>query len=59
VEGEGWSLELEPLRLAQEVRPPGLPVAYWEGPVAGSGRWFGEDVRVWGMGEFVGGRYRR
>ncbi|GEM90451.1 lipocalin-like domain-containing protein [Oceanithermus desulfurans] len=59
VEGEGWSLELEPLRLAQEVRPPGLPVAYWEGPVAGSGRWFGEAVRVWGMGEFVGGRYRR
>ncbi|WP_456447867.1 lipocalin-like domain-containing protein [Oceanithermus sp.] len=59
VEGEGWRLQLKPLRLAQEIRPPGLPVAYWEGPVEGSGTWFGEDVRAWGMGEFVGGRYRR
>ena len=59
VEGEGWHLELEPLRLAQEIRPTGVPVVYWEGPVEGSGTWFGEDVHAWGMGEFVGGRYRR
>ena len=59
VSGSGWSLRLEPRRRAQELRPPGLPVAYWEGPVEGSGNWFGREVRVWGMGEFVGGLYRR
>lgn len=58
VVGEDWSLRLDPLRLAEEVRPPGIPVAYWEGPVEGSGTWFGAPVRAWGMGEFVGGRFR-
>ncbi|HGY10392.1 MAG TPA: carotenoid 1,2-hydratase [Oceanithermus profundus] len=59
VAGKDWALELRPVRLKQEIRGTGLPVAYWEGPVEGFGSWFGREVRVWGMGEFVGGRYRR
>ncbi len=59
LEGEGWLLRLDPVRLEQEIRGGLVPVAYWEGPVEGTGIWQGEPVRVWGMGEFVGGRYRR
>ncbi len=57
IEGEGWSLRLDPVRLEQEIRGGLVPVAYWEGPVQGGGTWMGEPVQAWGMGEFVGGRY--
>ena len=58
VSGRGWSLTLRPKRLEQEIYSSAVPVAYWEGPVEGEGIWWGEKVKVWGMGEFVGGRVR-
>ncbi len=59
VEGRGWSLTLLPLRRDQEIRGSVLPVAYWEGPVAGEGTWRGQPVKAWGMGEFVGGGFHK
>ncbi len=55
VSGRGWSLTLRPKRLEQEIYSDAIPVAYWEGPVEGEGMWWGQPVKAWGMGEFVGG----
>ncbi|MCS7058867.1 MAG: carotenoid 1,2-hydratase [Meiothermus sp.] len=57
VEGEGLSLRLEPLRKDQELLTASTRVAYWEGPVVGSGTWRGTPVLARGMGEFVAGPY--
>lgn len=57
VEGEGLSLKLWPLRQDQELLTSSTRVAYWEGPVAGSGTWQGQAVQAKGMGEFVAGVY--
>ncbi|WP_457629932.1 lipocalin-like domain-containing protein [Oceanithermus sp.] len=55
ISGRGWSLDVRPKRLEQEIFSPDVPVAYWEGPVEGGGIWWGKPVTAWGMGEFVGG----
>lgn len=57
VEAEGLSLRLEPLRKDQELLTASTRVAYWEGPVIGSGLWQGQGVLAKGMGEFVAGPY--
>ncbi|MFZ5990835.1 MAG: lipocalin-like domain-containing protein [Deinococcota bacterium] len=57
VEGEGFSLNLNPLREDQELLAASSQVAYWEGPVSGAGTWQGQAVTVKGMGEFVAGPY--
>jgi predicted secreted hydrolase len=57
VAAEGLSLRLEPLRKDQELLTASTQVAYWEGPVAGSGTWQGQTVQAKGMGEFVAGPY--
>lgn len=57
VEAEGLSLRLEPLRKDQELLTSSTRVAYWEGPVVGSGTWQGQGVLAKGMGEFVAGPY--
>jgi predicted secreted hydrolase len=57
VEADGLDLRLEPLRKDQELLTASTRVAYWEGPVAGSGTWLGQSVQAKGMGEFVAGPY--
>lgn len=57
VEAEGLSLRLGPLRKDQELLTASTRVAYWEGPVAGTGTWQGQAVQAKGMGEFVAGPY--
>lgn len=57
VEGEGFSLSLDPLRKDQELLAASSQVAYWEGPVSGAGTWQGQAVTAKGMGEFVAGPY--
>jgi len=57
VEAEGLRLRLEPLRKDQELLTSSTRVAYWEGPVVGSGTWQGQGVLAKGMGEFVAGPY--
>ncbi len=57
VEAEGLNLRLEALRKDQELLTASTRVAYWEGPVAGSGTWQGQGVLAKGMGEFVAGPY--
>jgi len=56
---DGLTLKLDPKRLEQELRSRTAGVAYWEGPVEGSGMREGHAVRAWGMGEFVGGPWPR
>ncbi len=57
IEAEGLQLRLEPLRKDQELLTASTRVAYWEGPVAGSGTWQGQPIQARGMGEFVAGIY--
>ncbi|MBB5361782.1 lipocalin family protein [Deinococcus humi] len=55
VSGENLALELAPLRDNQELLSKTTSVAYWEGPVRGTGTLNGQAVTASGMGEFVGG----
>ncbi|GGM05092.1 lipocalin family protein [Deinococcus aerophilus] len=55
VSGAGLNLTLAPLRDDQELLSTTTSVAYWEGPVAGTGTVNGQAVTASGMGEFVGG----
>jgi len=48
-------LTLEPVRDEQELLSKTTSVAYWEGPVRGSGTLGGQAITAEGMGEFVGG----
>lgn len=57
VRAEGLSLRLDPLRQDQELLTRSTGVAYWEGPVRGSGTLEGREIRAAGMGEFVAGSY--
>lgn len=49
------TLTMKPLRDEQELLSRTTAVAYWEGPVQGSGTADGVPVTAEGMGEFVGG----
>ncbi|WP_027882810.1 lipocalin family protein [Meiothermus rufus] len=57
VEAEGLELRLTPLRREQELLTASTRVAYWEGPITGSGSWQGQPIQARGMGEFVAGAY--
>ncbi|MDL2343221.1 lipocalin family protein [Deinococcus sp. MIMF12] len=53
------TLSLEPIRDAQELLSRTTSVAYWEGPVRGTGTLAGQAITAEGMGEFVGGLLTR
>ncbi|CAM3949115.1 lipocalin family protein [Deinococcus frigens] len=55
VGGENLALDLSPLRDEQELLSKTTSVAYWEGPVRGTGTLDGQAITAEGMGEFVGG----
>ncbi|MDV6373953.1 lipocalin family protein [Deinococcus arenicola] len=55
VTGENLALDLTPLRDDQELLSKTTSVAYWEGPVRGTGMLAGQAITASGMGEFVGG----
>jgi predicted secreted hydrolase len=57
IEADGFSFTLNAPRKEQELLTTSTRVAYWEGPMAGSGSWQGRPVRVQGMGELVAGTY--
>lgn len=50
-----FRLALAPVRQNQELLSRTTLVAYWEGPMTGTGEWQGESVQAQGMGEFVAG----
>jgi predicted secreted hydrolase len=53
--GRDLDLEIAPLLPDQEVRPEAMPVlVYWEGAVAGRGRFQGRPVKVEGYVELTG-----
>jgi len=58
LEGPELTLVLRPLFREGEILSRTTRVAYWEGPVAGEGRFRGYRVRARGMGEFVAGAFR-
>ncbi|AFH38949.1 attH protein [Thermus parvatiensis] len=58
LEGPEIALVLRPLFREGEILSRTTRVAYWEGPVAGEGRFRGYRVRARGMGEFVAGAFR-
>lgn len=49
------SLSLDAVRDEQELLTKNTSVAYWEGPVRGTGTSGGQAITAEGMGEFVGG----
>ncbi|PNY83136.1 carotenoid 1,2-hydratase [Deinococcus koreensis] len=55
VKAPSLELSLTPLRDDQELLSRTTSIAYWEGPVAGTGTADGAPVTAQGMGEFVGG----
>jgi predicted secreted hydrolase len=55
VQAEGLNLTLSAVRDEQELLTKNTSVAYWEGPVRGTGTLGGQPVTAEGMGEFVGG----
>jgi len=57
IQAEGLSLELNPLRLDQELLAKSTRTAYWEGPEQGRGTYLGQAIQATGMGEFVAGIY--
>jgi predicted secreted hydrolase len=59
VASDRGNLILKAVRDDQELIAKSTSVAYWEGPVAGTGSWGGAPVKAEGMGEFVGGGLTR
>ncbi|GEM87101.1 lipocalin family protein [Meiothermus granaticius] len=57
IQAQDLSLKLDPLRQNQELLTRSTGVAYWEGPVQGSGTFKGRAIQATGMGEFVAGPY--
>ena len=55
VTSDRGNLTIKAVNDDQELLSKSTSVAYWEGPVAGTGTWDNADVNVVGMGEFVGG----
>lgn len=53
--GDDLDIEVEPLRLAQELISQSTCIAYWEGPVRFRGTLAGRRLRGHGMAETVGG----
>lgn len=49
------TLTMQPFRDDQELLSKTTAIAYWEGPVRGSGTADGQPVTAEGMGEFIGG----
>ncbi|WP_216317624.1 lipocalin family protein [Deinococcus aestuarii] len=55
VQAGDLTLALDAVRDEQELLTKNTSVAYWEGPVRGTGTLAGQPVTAEGMGEFVGG----
>lgn len=59
VRADNLSLTLEAARDEQELLFKNTSVAYWEGPVRGTGTQDGQAITAEGMGEFIGGLLTR
>ncbi|WP_102125467.1 lipocalin family protein [Deinococcus planocerae] len=59
VQAGDLTLTLNAVRDEQELLSRNTSVAYWEGPVRGTGTLAGQPITAEGMGEFVGGLLRR
>ncbi|GAA4021146.1 lipocalin family protein [Deinococcus rubellus] len=55
VKSDRGDLTLKAVHDDQELLSKTTSIAYWEGPITGSGTWGSAPVTVLGMGEFVGG----
>ena len=55
ISADRGNLTLKAANDDQELLTKSTSIAYWEGPIAGTGTWDNANVDVVGMGEFVGG----